>query len=595
MPRWLVPAVCAAVAAPLVAAAIAQHGRDWHPVFDLAMTEVRVRDVGSRHTPLVGLQGRIGPTGSHPGPISFYLLAPIYRLAGSTSFALQLATACFHAAAGICAVLVASRWRDGRVVVGVALAVLLLAQGYGLGPLVEPWNPHLPVLWFFAFLVAAWRVVLGDLPVIVPAVLAASICAQTHVPYLAVTLGLGGLLVAAIVVRWRQGEASAPRWLLIGGALGLLLWTPPLVDQVWRDPGNLGQIVDHLGTPQADPIGVGEASDFVVERLDGWQLVVGESQDPGTYVRVLTGPGPERDRGIATIAVWAVALAVSLRGRHRSLLALHGVVGAGAAIAMITISRIYGVPWPYLMLWVFSVTALMVLVVVGTLAALLGRSPRLARSAPRWMGAAALAALAVLSLRLVLLAPDARTDTPEQTAQLSRIVDPTVEALDARAGAATGSDGRYLVTWSDAGGGGALGLGMVNELIRHGYDVGVDADARVQIGPGRVRSPEAATAEVVVASGGGIELTAERSGAVRVAYDDPRTAAERADAAEARELAIEALERIGREDLVPRVDTDVFGLALNEGLPPEVTAHLARILDIGLPVGVFLVPHGAAG
>ncbi len=70
------------VLAPLAVAVIAQRNAHWHPVFDLAMTELRVRDVGGSHTPLIGLQGRIGPTGSHPGPLSFYLLAPVYRLLG---------------------------------------------------------------------------------------------------------------------------------------------------------------------------------------------------------------------------------------------------------------------------------------------------------------------------------------------------------------------------------------------------------------------------------------------------------------------------------------------------------------------------------
>ena len=49
----------------------------------------------SRHTPLIGLPGRIGTypdQGSHPGPLSFYLLAPTYRLLGSSSWALEAGT-----------------------------------------------------------------------------------------------------------------------------------------------------------------------------------------------------------------------------------------------------------------------------------------------------------------------------------------------------------------------------------------------------------------------------------------------------------------------------------------------------------------------
>ena len=56
------------------------------------MTEFRVRDVGGRHTPLIGLPGRIGTfpdQGSHPGPISFWLVAPGYRLFGSSAWAME--------------------------------------------------------------------------------------------------------------------------------------------------------------------------------------------------------------------------------------------------------------------------------------------------------------------------------------------------------------------------------------------------------------------------------------------------------------------------------------------------------------------------
>ncbi|MEI2422374.1 hypothetical protein V6O07_18990, partial [Arthrospira platensis SPKY2] len=72
---------------PLIVAIIVLRWRPWYPVLDLAMTEFRVRDVGSRRTPLIGLPGRIGnfpDQGSHPGPISFYLLAPFYRIGGSS-------------------------------------------------------------------------------------------------------------------------------------------------------------------------------------------------------------------------------------------------------------------------------------------------------------------------------------------------------------------------------------------------------------------------------------------------------------------------------------------------------------------------------
>ena len=84
----LIVLVTVGLGVPLLVAVIALAQRRWYPVLDLAMTEFRIRDVGSRQTPLIGLPGRIGEfpdQGSHPGPFNFWLLAPGYRLFGSSA------------------------------------------------------------------------------------------------------------------------------------------------------------------------------------------------------------------------------------------------------------------------------------------------------------------------------------------------------------------------------------------------------------------------------------------------------------------------------------------------------------------------------
>ena len=90
--RWVVVLLAALLVTPLVVALVALRHPRWFPVLDMAMTEFRVRDVGTSHTPLIGLPGRIGTLaeqGSHPGPLSFYALAPFYRLFGSSAWAMQ--------------------------------------------------------------------------------------------------------------------------------------------------------------------------------------------------------------------------------------------------------------------------------------------------------------------------------------------------------------------------------------------------------------------------------------------------------------------------------------------------------------------------
>ncbi len=158
-----------------IVAVVALHRRHWYPVLDLAMTEFRVRDVGDAHTPLIGLPGRIGEypnQGSHPGPLSFYLLAPPYRLLGSSPWAMEVGTVVIHLGAIATALWIG--WRRGgwRGVVAVAALLALTIRGYGQVVLTQPWNPYLPVLSWIVVLLAVWAVLCGDDLMLIPAVVA---------------------------------------------------------------------------------------------------------------------------------------------------------------------------------------------------------------------------------------------------------------------------------------------------------------------------------------------------------------------------------------------------------------------------------------
>ena len=122
---------------PLLVAVVALRGERWFPVLDLAMTEFRVRDVFTADTPLIGLPGRIGEypdQGSHPGPLSFYVLAPTYRLLGSSSWALEAATVVVHLAAIATALWIGQRRLGWKGVAAVAALLALAIRGLRPGP-----------------------------------------------------------------------------------------------------------------------------------------------------------------------------------------------------------------------------------------------------------------------------------------------------------------------------------------------------------------------------------------------------------------------------------------------------------------------------
>ena len=202
------------------------------------MTEFRVRDVFTGDTPLIGLPGRIGEypdQGSHPGPLSFYLLAPTYRLLGSSSWALEAATVVVHLAAIATALWIGQRRLGWKGVAGVAALLALVIRGYGQVLLTQPWNPYLPLLAWLVVLLATWAVLCGDHRMLIPLVVAATLCAQTHVPYLPLGVGMVGPWLVATLVTAPGAARRLPavrRSLAWSLGVGVVLWMPPLLDQV---------------------------------------------------------------------------------------------------------------------------------------------------------------------------------------------------------------------------------------------------------------------------------------------------------------------------------------------------------------------------
>jgi hypothetical protein len=606
VPAWAAAVVAAALALPLVVAVVQMRSPTWRPVLDLAMTELRVRDVGTRQTPLIGLPGRIGETleeqGSHPGPLSFYAIAPTYRLLGSSAWAMQAGSALVHLVAIGVALALARRRGGPLVFAGVALLVAVLVSGLGSGALTEPWNPYLPLLWWVVLLLAVWSVLDGDVAVLPVAVVAGSFCAQTHVPYLSLSVGLGAGAAAWAVVLAARAPAGSPlrrrgvRAVGAAAAVGFLLWLPPTVDQLREDPGNYAKLVDHFTTPPGEetPIGLRSGAAEALQRVDPWHL---GSHAVGTPA-LLTNGSPERFpsawRGAALVAAWLAAVAVTLlpAWRERRLLALHALVGAGFLLGAVSISRIFGLTWYYLMLWMWAIGGLMVLATAWTAWRVARRSfgaDRLPSPASLGAGLAVVAAL-VTAHTTAADAVDAVPSDAEVSWVLADIVPDTIAALERGDGAATGRDGRYHVTWRDAFHIGSQGFGLMSELERAGFDAGLAPLFRVPATEQRVISASEATAQVLIATGVYVDQVRAEPGAVEVARVDPRSEADVRRATELLSDATEALVALGLTDVVEILDTNLFGAAVDPRVPAVVRRQLDEVLAIGTPTSVFVLP-----
>jgi hypothetical protein len=593
---WLVLSV------PMVVMAVALLGKGWNPVLDLAMTEFRVRDVGGSHSPLIGLPGRIGrfpDQGSHPGPASFYLLAVVYRVLGSTAWGLLVAMIVLNIVAIGLLLWIAGRRGGTPLVLVAAVAVAVLQRGYGTEVLEQPWNPYLPVLFWAVVLLAVWSVLVGDTVLLVVVAGSGSLCAQTHVPYLPLSLGMTAVAFAGAGWQWWRQPDQRPRvvrasvWSV---AVAGVMWLPVLIDQLKNDPGNVRMLVRHFSSPPADEpvVGLGEGVRLVLRHLDVVRVARLALHGDEYFVRAGYRLDGGVAVGIAVLALWAASVVLAWRLRHRALMALHTVVAASLLFASASISRIFGKVWYYLTLWLWGTTVLLVVATLATVVvwwrqrhAASGSQTR-ARSP---IGAMLLALVGAASVAAFTV-DAARADVPEAhlSDTLAALVPQTVAALEADVGGSAGTYGRYTVTYADSYYFGSQSYGLVSELERRGFDVGMPNTWRVPVTAHRVVLEIDATTQLRLVTGRYIDEVAALPDAVQVAFHDPRTPADIARGEQLAQQVRTSLIAAGLEELVPMIDDNLFGLQLDPRVPADVQEMVDELLRLGVPTAVFVLP-----
>jgi hypothetical protein len=581
---------------PLVVALVQLRRPHWYPLLDMAQTEIRVRDITS-HPPLIGLAGRIGPFGpnggSHPGPISFYALWPVWRVFGGSSYGLFVSTVVLDTAAITLSLWMALR-RGGRgLLLAMAAVLAVLTRAYGAYMLTLPWNPYLPVLWWFVFLLAVWSVLCDDLAMLPVVVVAGTLCMQTHISYLGLIGGLAAVTFGVLV--WtaykRRGDRAAIRsfalWGGVSAVVGVLLWIPPVIDQFAHSPGNLGIIRDYFSHPPDATIGLHRGVTVLLEQLDPVKLVTRTLVHDGGAVEVSGSVVP----GALLLVAFFVAAYFAWRLRNRVLLVLDGVLTMALGLGLVSSARIFGTVWFYLLLWAWALGALMLFAIGWTIVKLVRArlDDDAARRGARW-GAAALGALVAIStIVFAVRASDVTVQTPRVNETLGKVVGPTVDSL--RQIEQRGDAGPYLVTWlPDAQAIGGAGFGLLNELDRRGFNV----RAEEQFRPGATRyhviDDRTPTLQVHLATGPDIANWQRDSRYTQVASFDPRSPAERARFDDLRAQVAGELGQAGLSALRPQVDSNLFMLGLAPNVPVATRHKISQMLELGMPMAVFIGP-----
>jgi hypothetical protein len=525
--RWAVPVAIAIAVLPLVVSAIAMAvsvGGDYHPSADQAWIELQIRDIG-HHAVLLGPYSRFG--WFHPGPLLYYLLWLPYRLTGSSGTSLVVAALTLNALTLVAIGLVARRRGGAPLTVLTLLLTGLLMAAQGAQFQRDVWNPSITVLPFVLLVLLAWSTSCGEAWAFPAAVAVGSFLVQTHVSYGLVTLTLvvAGL-VGAGITEWRRRDSARWRWLrrewiwalVVSVGVVVLFWLPVVVQQVRDAPGNLSELY-HFFRDHGREHSYGDSFHVIASQLSIWPDWLHGNVPHNIYSGALdlTGATP--------VPVWLLVLmgAGALTWRKaKDAFRLDLLLVLTIAAAAISVSRIVGEIFPYLVTWTWAVGMLTWLAIAWSVVRWWQtgerRDPRVSQIA---LGVAALGLVVVSIVNVVDAAqagdPDGRGS--RMVAELTRDVRAAVAdergVVEIRAGTTPGS------AW--------IGAGIADALEHDGIETRVAPELGFAYGPDRVIGDQRVRTVVLPVEPADVDATrakpcfeeAGRSGFVTLFLGDP--------------------------------------------------------------------------
>ncbi len=578
------------VSVPLLIAVVTLISRDrWFPAGDMAQAELHMRGFLA-HPPLVGAAGRIvgdaGTQGSHPGPALWVAMLPMYLLGARSSDALMVAVVSVHIVAILAAAMLAYR-RGGRLLAALTgLVSLCIVRSSGTDFMIEPWNPWLAVLPFMVFVLLIAEVVTPVLrsspkrrsTMFILAVAVGSYCVQCHAGYVPLVLAaLFGAFSVLIydVHRKRLIVQTAGISLLVG----LAMWSPSILDQWRRTPGNLSVLWQHFASPSEPTIAFGSAVRVIATQMNilgPWLTGPGAHAPSETWARY---PG--------FIAFVALILFVALLARRRGLsglLRMQMMFCTFLIVAMVSVSRIFGPYFEYTIRWFWILSALTITHSCFALCRMF--------TILQWLKAKRLLttlAVAVVGTLLVTSAVQAHQRVhlpgPTDSRIVGELIPQAMERLDHQSS--------YLLRMYDPYTLNATGFGSLLELERQGFDVGVEFFFAAAALPHRVRSELSVDEILWVVVGPAIARADLDQALTKIAHVDPRTAQEAILAEQLLNDIRDGLIAADRRELVPSLDTPGASLLFAEpALPAPIAEMVRQLILLGQPVAMYAVTPG---
>ena len=482
----------------------------WAAEGDTAIIALRTDDVLSTHPPLLGNPTTAGTSGAqdayHPGPLEFALLALPLRAWSPEATGLLIGSALINGASVALLVLFAHRRGGPLFALAASVWAALLLWGLGAEIPHDAYNPHIVLLPLGLFAMLIWSIAHGDRVALPAAVVAASLIAQSHAYEVLVVGGFGALAGVAMLMR---RSTTSWRWLVGSAALGVVLWLPPLIDQVKHRPGNLRTLVDEARRPSEPAEGLRFALDGLVDTLAPPFRWLGRQP---SFADLHSSPGGPRTAMAVVVLGSLVVLAVVMWRRRRqgsawlAITALFGLATSTFVAARLPQGIASAAPYNHRHWWITGSLAWFALL---WCAADVARE-RIAPAARRWAPAAAVAVTLVV---VVAASSDVDIGADRGSASfgaLRALVDPVARAVD--------GEGPVVVVGRGAQAFTSIEPGLVSALSLRGIDARVLAGEAKIFGPRRVGDASIRT-WVYVLSGPGAGVAP--SGATLVASYDP--------------------------------------------------------------------------
>ncbi len=373
------------------------------PIADLAVLELQLRQL-TQAPILLGPYSRFG--WNHPGPALLYLLLPWYAVSRGSSGGLYIGATVINTLSAAGCLLLLRRLAPSRGAYWACAVLILLYLGYLTPPTIaSPWNPYAVLMPLLLLFLAATALIAGGGNTLRMALVGlATLIVQSHLGYAPVVLAV---IVAGAALRLRlrrAGQAKFPSPSSSGpqqkprrrgarlafvflGAVTLVMWIGPLVEQFQPDGGNVMKLWRYFRDQPASL----QRQDLVAQAF-AREFASLPLQCGG----IIGSPFPDRDHDVVTRSASSIILAVAAgqlcllfaslvrgwRSRCRSSVGLAALSLLGAAIAPWSLAHIPGGMHRYLVIWVSIIGLVSWIAIANTWLVM----PAISRwSAPAWV------------------------------------------------------------------------------------------------------------------------------------------------------------------------------------------------------------------